>query len=144
MRFLPEPKPGESYPLDQGGRFAKSTVPDGGFLETVAEKMVVIPPKSQPRRPTPFSQVSQFSEDLYETEGADGVPSEGKKRARRRFRALLALIALREHDNLALRLVASPDFGEDQVHVPIVEMFRLHFPSAPGGLVSEAVPRFFS
>lgn len=143
MRFLPEPKPGESYPLDQGGRFAKSTVPEGGFLETVAEKMVVIPPKSQPRRPTPFSQVSQFAEDLYETEGALGMPSEGKKRARRRFRALLALIALREHDNLALRLVASPDFGEDQVHVPIVEMFRLHFPSAPGGLVSEAAPRFF-
>lgn len=130
LRFLPKPKPGESYPLNGGASFEAC---QNEFMKKVATDMEAPPPKTSPRRPTPFSYAWQFSEDFASRD--EGSPF--KKRARRRFRGILSLIALREAENLPVQLWTSPPFSEAQQFVPIVCMFRQHRGNAPRGILTD-------
>lgn len=130
LRFLPKPRSGESYPLNGGANFEAC---QNDFLNQVATNMEAPPPKTSPRRPTPFSFAWQFAEDFASWDGDTPF----KKRARRRFRGILSLIALREAENLPVQLWVSPPFSQDRESVPIVCMFRQHRGNAPKGILTD-------
>ena len=84
-------------------------------------------PSTQPRRPSPFSVIWQFSADLK------GESTEQRKMAaRRRFRGLIALLALHGRYGIDLSINASPAFGEeDSMKVKFASMLRRNRSSAP-------------
>lgn len=117
-RFLPPSKPDQIYALHSANGFLGQ---DQQFLGSLAENMETGSPHTTPRRPTPFSALWQFAADL---EGKTGAALEAA--ARRRLRGLLALLALRSREGLALSCNVSPPFDQASNTVPIVDMLRRH------------------
>ena len=126
-KFLPTPRPNEGYPINGSGAVFSEN--DISLFKDIATYMDAPSPKTSPRRPTPFSVVWQFAHDLQRPSG-----DKLQRTARRRFRALIGLLALRKHHGLALELRVSPLFGEAEERYPIVNMFRRHNSCRPGEL----------
>jgi hypothetical protein len=124
-RFLPPSRHGESYPGDTSD--TQFTAHHISLLSDISEKMEKGEPSTQPRRPSPFSVIWQFSADLK------GESTEQRKMAaRRRFRGLIALLALHGRYGIDLSINASPAFGEEEaIKVKFASMLRRNRSSAP-------------
>lgn len=127
-RFLPPSRDGESYPGDTSD--TQFTAHHISLLSDISEKMEKGEPSTQPRRPSPFSVIWQFSADLK------GETTEQRKMAaRRKFRALVALLALHGRYGIDLSINTSPAFGEEEAkRVKFVSMLRRNRSSAPDKL----------
>lgn len=121
-RFLPPAAAGEGYLVQDSIEFIGKPL---SFLSTIACAMDARNPQSAPRRPTPFSALWQFHGDLS---GASEPALEAS--ARRRFRGLMALLALREVIGIVLTCKVSPPFDLHSENIPIVDMFRRHIDPA--------------
>lgn len=118
MRFLPPATEGGEYPVQNSIGFIGQPL---SFLSSIARTMDARNPQSSPRRPTPFSALWQFHGDL----SGESEPAL-ETAARRRFRGLMALLALREVNGIRLTCKVSPPFDQPSEKIPIVDMFRRH------------------
>ncbi len=129
-RFLPPSKKEEDFSVQSANNFLGH---DHDFLHHLAQYMETGSPTTTPRRPTPFSALWQFAADL------EGKTSEAsQKSARRRLRGILALLALRSREGIALSCKVSPPFNEAANGIPVVDMMRRHIIRRSADIVKDS------
>jgi hypothetical protein len=129
-RFLPPPKQDEDFAVQSANNFLGL---HHDFLNQLGQYMEIGSPTTAPRRPTPFSALWQFSADL---EGKTGEALQ--KSARRRLRGILALLALRSREGIALSCKVSPPFNQAANQIPVVDMLRRHLVRRSADIVKDS------